>query len=253
MNNYIHPKAKLAAGVKIGHFSVIHEDVEIGEGTWVGSNVTIFPGARIGKNCKIFPSSTIAAVPQDLKFDEEYTTAVIGDHTTIRECVTINRGTKASGTTIVGSHCLIMACAHVAHDCVLKSHVVLANSVALAGHVEVGNHVVIGGLSGVHQFVRIGDHVMLSANSLAKKDIPPFITVSAGPSKFAGVNSTGLGRRSFSSDEIEAIGSAYDLIYGGEYNATQALQKVKLMDRTPHTDLIINFIEGSKRGILLKR
>lgn len=254
MNHYIHPKAKIGTGVEIGHFSVIHQDVEIGEGTRIGPNVTVFPGARIGKRCQIFPSASIAATPQDLKFEGEHTTAFVGDDTVIRENVTINRGTKASGTTIVGSHCLIMACAHVAHDCVVGSHVVMANSASLGGHVVVDDYAVIGGLVGVHQFVKVGVHAMIAALSIARKDVPPFATAAGGPARYVSINATGIGRRDFSQEDVDEIREIYDRIYGGEYNTTQAVKQIEALHQpSEHRDCIIEFIKSSKRGIIKGR
>ncbi|MED9962661.1 MAG: acyl-ACP--UDP-N-acetylglucosamine O-acyltransferase, partial [Bacteroidales bacterium] len=161
MNNqmyYIHPNAKIGKNVTIEPFAVIYDDVEIGDDCWIGPHVTIFPGARIGKNCKIFPSASIAAVPQDLKFEGEYTTAEIGDNNIIREFVTINRGTNANKRTVIGNNNLIMAYAHVAHDCIIGNNCILANSATLAGHVEVDDYAIIGGQSAIHQFCRIGKH-----------------------------------------------------------------------------------------------
>ncbi|MEY2894802.1 MAG: Acyl-[acyl-carrier-protein]--UDP-N-acetylglucosamine O-acyltransferase, partial [Bacteroidota bacterium] len=191
----IHPSAKIAANVSIDPFSVIHEDVEIGEGTWVGSNVTIFPGARIGKNVRIFPGAVISAVPQDLKFGGEITTAEIGDNTTIRECVTINRGTSDKQKTVIGKNCLIMAYVHVAHDCIVGDNCILANAVQMAGHVTVGDFAIIGGSSAIHQFASIGRHVMISGGSLVRKDVPPFTKAGREPLSYAGINSVGLRRR----------------------------------------------------------
>src|SRR5438477_5376145 len=152
--NQIHPSAKLGRNVKVDAFTVIHEDVEIGEGTWVGSNVTIFPGARIGSNCRIFPGAVISAIPQDLKFAGEKTTAEIGDNTTIREFVTINRGTKALGKTVVGKNCLLMAYVHIAHDCIVGDNCILANGATLAGHIEIEDYAILEGLVAVQQFIR---------------------------------------------------------------------------------------------------
>ena len=184
--NWIHPEAKIGKDVKIDPFTVIHEDVEIGEGTWIGSNVTIFPGARIGKHVRIFPGAVISAVPQDLKFAGEKTTAEIGDHTTIREYVTINRGTTAAGKTVVGAHNLLMAYVHIAHDCFVGDHCILANGVTLAGHIEIHDYAIIGGLSAIHQFVQIGSHVMISGGSLVRKDVPPFVKAAHEPSRMSG-------------------------------------------------------------------
>ena len=151
-------RAKIGKDVTIEPFTTIAADVEIGEGTWIGPNVTIMDGARIGKNCRIFPGTVISAIPQDLKFDGEQTLTIIGDNTTIRECVTVNRGTKALGYTKVGNDCLIMATSHIAHDCVLGNHVIIVNGCGIAGHVEIGDFTVMGGLSAVHQFGKIGKH-----------------------------------------------------------------------------------------------
>jgi len=171
---YVHREAKIADNVVIDPFSTIYKDVEIGEGTWIGSNVTIMDGARIGKNCKIFPGSVISAPPQDLKYNGEKTETIIGNNTVIRECVTINRGTTDQWKTVIGSHCLLMAYVHVAHDCILGDYIILANSVQLAGHIEIEDYAIVGGISAVHQFVKIGRHSMVSGGSLVRKDIPPF-------------------------------------------------------------------------------
>ncbi|HMR18640.1 MAG TPA: acyl-ACP--UDP-N-acetylglucosamine O-acyltransferase, partial [Sphingobacterium sp.] len=156
--SYIHPEAKIAPNVVIEPFSTIHKDVVIGEGTWIGPNVTIMDGARIGKNCKIFPGAVISGEPQDLKFEGEVTTAEIGDNTTIRECVTINRGTKDRYKTVVGQNCLIQAYSHIAHDCIVGDNCIFSNSSTLAGHITVGDYVVLAGMVAVHQFCKIGSH-----------------------------------------------------------------------------------------------
>ncbi len=152
--SYIHPQAKIAKNVVIEPFVTIAANVEIGEGTIIESNVTIMEGARIGKNCRIFPGAVISAIPQDLKYEGEETLTIIGDNTTIRECVTINRGTNALGKTVVGSNCLLMAYVHVAHDCIVGNNCILANNVNLAGHIEIEDWVVVGGMTAVHQVVK---------------------------------------------------------------------------------------------------
>lgn len=248
---YVHPGAKIAKNVVIEPFATIHNNVEIGEGSWIGSNVTIMEGARIGKNCTIFPGAVISAVPQDLKFGGEETVAIIGDNTTIRECVTINRGTSASGQTVVGSNCLIMAYAHVAHDCVVGDHVIMANSVALAGHVTVGNHAVLGGLAAVHQFITIGEHAMISGGSLVRKDIPPFTKAAKEPLSYVGINSIGLRRRGFSTEKIREIQDIYRIVYQKNYNNSQAIDFIEAeMEATPERDEIVTFIKNSSRGIM---
>ena len=152
----VDPRAKIGKNVSIQPFTTVAADVEIGDETWIGPNVTIMNGARIGKNCRIFPGTVISAIPQDLKFDGEDSEVIIGDNTTIRECVTVNRGTKALGYTKIGNDCLIMATSHIAHDCVIGNNVVIVNGCGIAGHVEIGDYVVMGGLSAVHKFGQIG-------------------------------------------------------------------------------------------------
>lgn len=248
---YIHPNAKISRGVTVDPFAVIHGDVEIGEGTWIGSNVTIMDGARIGKNCRIFPGAVIAAIPQDLKFDGEKTTVEIGNHVTIRECVTINRGTNDRMTTRVGEHTLIMAYVHLAHDCLVGAHCIIANAVNMAGHVVVGDHAVIGGMSAVHQFVHIGSHVMISGGSLVRKDVPPFVKAGREPLSYAGINSIGLRRRGFSNEAITAIQDIYRILYVSGLNTSDALARIEAeMTATSERDEIILFIQNAKRGIM---
>ena len=194
-HTYIHPNAKLATNVKVDPFSVIHQNVEIGEGTWVGSNVTIMDGARIGKNCRIFPGAVIAAIPQDLKFDGEQTTVEIGDNTTIREFVTVNRGSKDRWTTRIGNNCLIMAYSHIAHDCAIGNHCIMSNNAQMAGHVTMGDYAILAGMCAIHQFVQIGQHAFVAGGSLVSKDVPPYIKAARTPLSYAGVNSVGLKRR----------------------------------------------------------
>ena len=249
--NWIHPEAKIGKDVKIDPFTVIHEDVEIGEGTWIGSNVTIFPGARIGKHVRIFPGAVISAVPQDLKFAGEKTTAEIGDHTTIREYVTINRGTTAAGKTVVGAHNLLMAYVHIAHDCFVGDHCILANGVTLAGHIEIHDYAIIGGLSAIHQFVQIGSHVMISGGSLVRKDVPPFVKAAHEPLAYVGVNALGLRRRGFSNDQIAQIQEIYRKVFVSGLNITHAIEAVE-QDITASAErkLILDFIRKSSRGLM---
>jgi UDP-N-acetylglucosamine acyltransferase len=248
---YIHPDAKLAQNVVVEPFSVIQKDVEIGEGTWIGPNVTIFEGARIGKNCKIFPGAVISAVPQDLKFNGEYTTIEIGDNSVIRECVTINRGTVHKYKTVIGKNCLLMAYVHIAHDCILGDNVILANSVQLAGHINLGDYAFIGGTSAVHQFVNIGTHAMIAGGSLVRKDVPPFIKAAREPLSYAGVNSIGLRRRGFENEKIEEIQEIYRILYLSGLNNAAAIDKIEIeLSATLERDIIINFVRTSERGII---
>ncbi len=250
-HTYIHPNAKLAQNVKVDPFSVIHPNVEIGEGTWIGSNVTIMDGARIGSNCRIFPGAVISAIPQDLKYNGEDTTAEIGNNTTIREFVTVNRGSKARWVTKVGTNCLLMAYCHVAHDCVIGNNCIMSNNTQLAGHVEMGDYSIIGGMCAVHQFVKIGQHTIISGGSLIGKDVPPFIKAGRAPISYAGVNSVGLKRRGFSLDSINDILNIYRIIYNKNLNTTQALNYIEEeIPATNERDEIVTFIRESGRGII---
>lgn len=248
---YIHPEARIADNAVIEPFATIHKNVEIGEGTWIGSNVVIFEGARIGKNCKVFPGAVISAIPQDLKFEGEETTVEIGDNTVIRECVTINRGTKDRFKTVIGSDCLLMAYVHVAHDCIVGNHVIFANCVNLAGHVEVGDWTVIGGMSAAVQFVKIGSHVMISAGGIVRKDVPPFTKAGRDPLAYAGVNSVGLRRRGFSNEQINDISEVYRYFYLKGYNQSKAIELVELeINPSTERDEILDFVKRSERGIM---
>ena len=204
---YIHPQAKIARNVVIEPFVTIDKNVVIKEGTWIGSNVTIMEGATIGKNCKIFPGAVISSTPQDLKYEGEETTAEIGDNTIIREFVTISRGTVDKHKTSIGKNCLIMAYAHVAHDCVIMDNCILANASQLAGHVLIDEYATIGGASAVHQFVHIGAHVMVSGGSLVSKDVPPFTKAARKPLSYCGINSVGLRRRGYKNEKINELKS----------------------------------------------
>ncbi|GGH80431.1 UDP-N-acetylglucosamine acyltransferase [Filimonas zeae] len=250
-HTYIHPNAKLAQNVKIDPFTVIHQDVEIGEGTWIGSNVTIMEGARIGKNCRIFPGAVISAIPQDLKFAGEKTTAEIGDNTTLREFVTVNRGTKERGKTTVGSDCLIQAYTHIAHDCSVGNHCIISNSTQMAGHVMLGDWAVIGGVCAIHQFVQIGSHSFIGGGSLVSKDVPPFIKAVRTPLSYGGVNSVGLKRRGFNLDTINHILDIYRIIYNKGLNTSQALEYIEEeLHASDERDEIVTFIRESGRGII---
>ncbi len=249
----IHPDARLAAGVVVEPFTTIAKNVEIGEGTWIGPNVTIMENVKIGKNCQIFPGAVIGAVPQDLKFQGEETHVEIGDNVIIRECVTINRGTAASGKykTIVGNSCLLMSYVHIAHDCVIGSNVILASYTGLAGEVEVQDWAIIGGKTGTHQFTRIGAHVMVSGGSLVGKDIPPYMIAGHLPLSYGGVNRIGLRRRGFSNEVINGIHDVYRIIYQSNLNITDACAKVEEeVPQSAERDTILQFIRSSKRGII---
>ncbi len=248
---YVHPAAKIASNVVIDPFVTIDQNVVIGEGTRIGSNVTILEGARIGKNCTIHSGAVISGVPQDLKFMGEDTVAIIGDNTTIRECVTINRGTASKGKTVVGSNCLIMAYCHVAHDCVIGDNVIMSNSVQVAGEVVIDDNAVIGGGALIHQFTHIGAHVMLQGGSLVNKDIPPYIKAGRLPVSYAGVNSIGLRRRGFSNEQISEIQEIYRYLYLSGLNNSDAVDRIEAeLPASKERDEIIMFVRNSKRGII---
>ena len=248
---YIHPNAKIAETAIIEPFSTIYDNVEIGEGTWIGPNVTIMEGARIGKNCKIYPGTVISADPQDLKYQGEKTLTYIGDNTTIRECVTVNKGTNALGYTKIGNNCLVMATAHIAHDCVIGDHVILVNGVGLAGHIEIGDPAFLGGMSAVHQFTHIGEHAFIAGGSHVRKDVPPFVKAARNPLSYAGVNSIGLQRRGFSTEQITEIQNIYRVFFQKSKNVTQALDFIENeFESTPERNQILEFIKNSPRGLM---
>lgn len=247
----VHPNAKLGNNVTIEPFAVIHDNVIIGDDTHIMSHAVIMPFSRIGKGCKIFPGAVIGAIPQDLKFIGEETTAEIGDYTTIREYVTINRGTKDKWKTVVGSNCLIMAYAHLAHDCIIGNNVILANGVQLAGHVEVGEYAVISGLTAAKQFTRIGAHCYIGGQSSIRKDVPPFIKAAREPMSYAGINVVGLQRRNFQPEQIQTISQIYHILFVQNLITTNALKRIE--EEVADGDLkkeIVDFILQSKTGII---
>lgn len=248
---YVHPAAKIASNVVIDPFVTIDQNVEIGEGTRIGSNVTILEGARIGKNCTICSGAVISGIPQDLKFRGEDSVAIIGDNTTIRECVTVNRGTASKGKTVIGSNCLIMAYCHVAHDCVIGDNVIMSNAVQVAGEVVIDNYAVIGGGALIHQFSHIGQHVMLQGGALVNKDIPPFVKAGRNPISYAGINSIGLRRRNFTNEQIREIQEIFRYLYLSGLNNTEAIERIEAeLPASNERDEIIMFVRNSKRGII---
>lgn len=247
----IHPNAKLGNNVTIEPFAVIHDNVTIGDDSHIMSHAVVMPFSRIGRGCHIFPGAVIGAVPQDLKFIGEETTAEIGDHTTIREYVTVNRGTKDKWKTVIGSHCLLMAYAHVAHDCIIGNNVIIANGVQLAGHVEVGDYANMGGLSGANQFTRIGSHTYIAGHTVVRKDVPPFVKAGREPMSFAGVNIVGLQRRNFAAEQIQTISQIYHLLFVQRHSTSSALKAIE--EQVPDGELknyILQFVQGSKIGII---
>lgn len=247
----IHPNAKIAPGVIIDPFVTIDDNVEIGEGTHIMSGAVIMWGARIGRNCRIFPNAVVSAIPQDLKFHGEETLAIVGDNTTLRECVTINRGTDAAGKTVVGNNCLIMAYCHVAHDAVVGNNVIMSNATQLAGEVVVDDFAVIGGGTLVHQFCHIGTHVMVQGGCRIGKDVPPYVKAAREPVAYTGINSVGLRRHGFSNETIAAIQDVYRYIYQHNLNVSDAVRRIEeSVPQSPERDIIIDFVRNSRRGIV---
>lgn len=248
---YIHPQAEVADTVVVEPFVTISKDVIIGEGTWIGPHVTIMEGARIGKNCRIFPGATISAIPQDLKYKGEKSIVQIGDNVTIREYVTINKGTEAAMKTVIGDNSLLMAYTHIAHDCVIGKGCVLANNAILGGHVEVGDYAILGGATAFQQFTKIGRHVIVSGGCLVNKDIPPFVRAARHPTTYAGVNSIGLRRRGYTSEQINQLLDIYRILYIRGNNTSTALKYIEAnFPASPEKDEIVNFIRESVRGIM---
>lgn len=247
----IHPEAKIGQNVTIDPFAVIAKDVVIGDNCHIFSHAVILDGARIGNNCQVFPGAVIAGIPQDLKFAGETSTVEIGDNTTIRECVTVNRGTKAKGKTVVGSYCLLMAYSHIAHDCVIKDHVILGNATQIAGEVEIDDFAIISGGTLVHQFTRISKHVMIQGGSRVGKDIPPYTLVGREPISYAGINIVGMRRRGYTNDKIFLIQDIYRTLYTRGLNNSDAIRCIETeYEPGEERDLILTFIKSSERGIV---
>ena len=249
--SFVHPEAQIGNNVEIGPFVTIDKNVVIGDGTRIMSNATILEGARIGKNCTIFPGAVVSAIPQDLKFRGEETTAEIGDNTTLREYVTVNRGTASKGKTIVGNNCLLMAYVHIAHDCKLGNNIIISNSSQIAGEVVIDDYAILSGGVLCHQFTHIGSHVMIQGGSQVNKDIPPYAKIGHTPIAFAGINTVGLRRLGFSDEAIAVIQEVYRCIYMAGMNTSDALKYIEEnVAATPERDEILQFVHSSERGIV---
>lgn len=248
---YIHPEAQIGQNVEIGPFVYIDKNVIIGDSNTIMPNANILYGSRIGNNNRIFPGAVIGAIPQDLKFKGEETTAEIGDNNTIRENVTINRGTAAKGKTIVGSNNLLMEGVHVAHDAIIGNGCIIGNSTKFAGEIIIDDYSIISASVLMHQFCRVGGYGMIQGGSRFSKDIPPFIIAGRDPIAYCGINIVGLRRRGFSNELIENIHNAYRIIYNSGKNTAEALEQVKQdVPMSPEIEYIISFIENSQRGII---
>ncbi len=258
MNN-IHPtaivssKAKLGENIVVGPYAIIEDDVEIGNECSIGPHACIYDGARISDRVKIFQAASVSNVPQDLKFNKEKSYLYIDSDTTIRECATLHRGTSEGGATHVGKNCLIMAYAHIAHDCEIGDEVILSNGVQVAGHSTIEHHVIIGGLTGVHQFSKIGQYSMAGACKLVSSDIPPYVLASGYPIRFAGLNSVGLRRRGFPKEAIATLKDIYNIFYSSGLTFSKAKEKIAENYRDNfYAQNVLDFINKSDRGIIRK-
>ena len=249
----VSPKAKLGDNIEIGPFAFIDDDVEIGDGCKIHPHAMIYSYVKMGKNCQVFPGAVVGAIPQDLKYEGEVTYVEIGDNVTIRECVTINRGTKASGkcVTKIGSNTLLMSYVHVAHDCVIGDDTIFANNATLAGHVHIGDWVIFGGLAAIHQFGRVGSHAFVAGMAALNKDVPPYVMAAGHYAKPFGVNSEGLKRRGFTPEAISAIKRAYKVIYRQGLTVEEALPELEAMAADEPAVLpLVDFLKQNERGIV---
>lgn len=248
---FIDPEAKIGENCKIGPFCFIDKNVIIGDNNVLMNSVTLLSGTRVGNGNTFFPGAVIGAIPQDLKFRGEETTAEIGDNNNIRENVTIHRGTASKGKTVVGNNNLIMENAHVAHDCLVGSGIIMGNSTKLAGEVVIDDNAILSGVVLVHQFCHIGGYTMVQGGSRTSKDIPPFIIGGKEPIAYAGLNIVGLRRRGFSAELIENIHNAYRLVYNSNLTASEAVEQIrKEIPMSKEIEYIVDFISSSQRGII---
>ena len=248
---YIHPEAVIGEGCEIGPFCYIDKNVVIGDNNRLMNSVTILSGSRIGNGNTIFPGAVIGAVPQDLKFKGEETTAEVGDNNTIRENVTINRGTAAKGRTVVGSNNLLMEGMHVAHDVFVGNGCIIGNTTKLAGEVVVDDCAIISACVLVHQFCHIGSYVMVGGGTRTGQDVPPFVTAAREPVSYCGLNLVGLRRRGFKPEIIDNIHNAYRLLYQSGKLRKECLQEIReKVPMSPEIEYILHFVESSKRGII---
>lgn len=246
----IHPAATLGDDVEVGPFAIIEENVAIGRGTRIGSSVRVDPYARIGEWCQLHHGAVVGGIPQDLKFRGETSYCVVGDRTTIREYATVHRGTGEGGETRIGNDCLIMAYAHVAHDCRIGDHVIIANSVNMAGHVTIEDYAIVGGIVAIHQFVRIGCHSVVGGASRAAQDVLPYVRAAGNPLRISGLNTLGLSRRGFSAETKAILGRAYRILFRQGLNTSQALEKIRAdLPQSEEIIHLVRFVETSTRGL----
>jgi UDP-N-acetylglucosamine acyltransferase len=247
----IHPGARLAADVTVGPYAVIGEHVTVGAGTTIGAHCVIEGWTEIGEACAFSHFVSAGTPPQDLKFGGEESRLIIGNRNTFREFVTLNRGTHhGGGATRIGNNNFLMAYVHVAHDCTLGNHVIMANAATLAGHIEVGDHAVLGGLTGVHQFTRIGAYAMIGGCSAIAQDVPPFVSATGNRAKLYGLNLIGLKRNGFSEERIAALKKAYRTLFGAHLSMKDAIVRARQESAgQPDVETLVRFVETSERGI----
>lgn len=248
---YVHPDAQLGEGVIVGPFTNIEADVKIGANTRIESNVTIMNGSEIGTDCHIFPGAVIGAIPQDLKYRGENTKAIVGNHCTIRECVTINKGTTDKWKTVIGNHTLLMAYTHIGHDSIIGNHCILANSAGISGHVTVDDYAIIEGQVGVSQFVHIGAYAFVAGRTGVRQNIPPFVKAARDPLSFIGVNSIGMKRRGVPEEDIKNAESIYKKLYVHNNTIGKGIEDVT--QNEPDSKMktqILEFIKNSPGGII---
>lgn len=246
----IHAGARIADSASVGPYSIIGPGVEIGERVRIDTHVLVEKDTRIGDDCRLCQGAVLGTDPQDLKYEGEETILVVGERTTIREYATLNRGTCASGSTRVGSDCLVMAYAHVAHDCRIGDHVVLANAVNMGGHVEIQDWAIVGGLTAIHQFVRIGAHSFIGGGSRIPQDVAPYVMAAGSPCYAFGLNLVGLRRCGFERGVLHQLRDAYRRIFQSSLNVTQALDELEgEPERSDEVRHLVAFIRSSKRGI----
>lgn len=248
----VHRSARLADDVQVGPFTTIGANVEISSGCRIGAHVVIEGPTRLGRDNRVYAFSAVGVEPQDKKFRGESSRLEIGDGNTIREYCTISRGTgDGGGVTRIGDHNWVMAYCHIAHDCEVGDHTTFANGSSLAGHVEIGDHAVLGGFTLIHQFCRIGAYSFCSMSSAIRQDIPPFVTVAGDPAVPRGLNSEGLRRQGFSSDRLQALKSAYRILYRSGLPLSEALERLATLGiDNPDLKTLASFIDNSLRGIV---
>lgn len=254
----IHPTAlvdsgaELAEGVSVGPYAIIGNDVTVGPDTVIGPHAYVERDTRIGRGYFIAKGAVLGTDPQDLKYEGEETRLVIGDDTTIREYATLNRGTRATGSTEVGSGCLLMAYSHIAHDCRIGDHVIISNAVNMGGHVVIEDWATVGGVTAIHQFVRIGTHAFVGGGSRVPKDIAPYTRAAGNPCRTYGLNTVGLERRGFTAEARLELKRAYRAVFSSDVNVGQAVRELRATGKaTPEVERFLRFIEDSERGITL--